>query len=185
MSYVPTQIPGLGSLAGTALGTATAAYAKSGAIYLGWLGPTGFTPPGGANTLSAQTWINAVSGNFGGIGQDVGTAGLDFQGSFLSFVNSIHDPSNGFNGTFTATTVADLTNSQLDDILGAYGVNVASNANYEGGTGTYDAWAVVNHNSQFAVVPEPSSLLLAALGLLGLAGYGFRRRRQRRSAEPA
>ena len=111
--------------------------------------------------------------------------GTRLPGLVPEFVNSIHDPSNGFNGAFTATTVADLTNSQLDDILGAYGVNVASNANYEGGTGTYDAWAVVNHNSQFAVVPEPSSLLLAALGLLGLAGYGFRRRRQRRSAEPA
>jgi hypothetical protein len=32
------------------------------------------------------------------------------------------------------------------------------------------------------VVPEPSSLVLCALGALGLAGYGARRRQQKATA---
>jgi hypothetical protein len=45
--------------------------------------------------------------------------------------------------------------------LGHYGYDAA----------TKTAWAVVNHNSQFAVIPEPSTigLLLFGLALLGLA----------------
>ena len=101
----------------------------------------------------------------------MGTAGLKYQGSFLSFVNSIHDSANGFTGNFTATTLGSLTDAQLSDILGAYGVQTTAN-------GGPDVWAVINHNSQFAVVPEPSTLLLAALGLAGLAGYRLRRRRK-------
>jgi hypothetical protein len=34
----------------------------------------------------------------------------------------------------------------------------------------HEVWAVVTHNSTFAVVPEPSTLLLVGLGLLGLVG---------------
>jgi len=46
-------------------------------------------------------------------------------------------------------------------------------------TANNDAWTVINHNSQLAVVPEPSSLIVAAFGLLGLAGFGVRRRSRR------
>jgi len=36
---------------------------------------------------------------------------------------------------------------------------------------------VLNHNSDFAVIPEPSTLVFGGLALLGLAGAGLRRRR--------
>jgi len=49
--------------------------------------------------------------------------------------------------------------------LGTYGVDTA--------TGT--VWAVLNHNSDFAVVPEPSTCALLALGL-GTAAIAYRRR---------
>ena len=52
-------------------------------------------------------------------------------------------------------------------VLGLWGVDTVNNV----------AWAVLNHNSEFAVIPEPSTLVLGGLALLGLAGAGLRRRR--------
>jgi hypothetical protein len=48
---------------------------------------------------------------------------------------------------------------------------------------TRTVWAVVNHNSDFAavVVPEPSSVALAAIGIAVAAGLAARRRKGRRS----
>ena len=56
----------------------------------------------------------------------------------------------------------------LASYLGSWGVDSASET----------VWAVLNHNSQFAVlaVPEPSSLLMAGMGLIGLL-LSVRRRR--------
>ena len=55
-----------------------------------------------------------------------------------------------------------------DGTLGDWGVNVQ----------THTVWAVLDHNSEFAVVPEPSILALLAVGALGLAGYAWRKRRR-------
>lgn len=46
-------------------------------------------------------------------------------------------------------------NAATDFVLGYYGVDTA----------TGSVWAVLNHNSDFAVVPEPSTCLLIGLGL--------------------
>jgi hypothetical protein len=48
-------------------------------------------------------------------------------------------------------------NSSLFE-LGNYGFDKENNV----------AWAVINHNSEFAVVPEPCTILLVGMGLLGL-----------------
>jgi len=51
--------------------------------------------------------------------------------------------------------------------LGNWGVNTVNNT----------VWAVLDHNSDFAVVPEPSSLVLLGIAGIGLAGWAWRRRR--------
>ena len=53
-----------------------------------------------------------------------------------------------------------------DMTLGDWGVNVQSHA----------VWAVLDHNGDFAVVPEPGTLVLLAAAVIGLAGYGSWRR---------
>jgi hypothetical protein len=47
-------------------------------------------------------------------------------------------------------------NPASDFALGRYGVDTASNT----------VWAVIDHNSDFAVVPEPATTVLMGLGLL-------------------
>jgi hypothetical protein len=63
-----------------------------------------------------------------------------------------------------------ITDSNLSSYLGDYGVGENSN-------GTYYAWAVVNHNSEFAVIPEPGTLGLLVAGFLSLIAYAWRKRR--------
>ena len=81
-----------------------------------------------------------------------------FIGSFLDYVNSLDGNPDfpDFTQTYSAETLGTLTNNQLNEILGAWGVDGVNQ----------DVWAVVNHNSDFAVVPEPSAFVLAGFGLL-------------------
>ncbi len=58
-----------------------------------------------------------------------------------------------------------------DTTLGDWGVN----------TSNHTVWAVLDHNSDFAVTPEPSTLTLLAAGAVGLAGFAWRRRRRKHS----
>ena len=54
-------------------------------------------------------------------------------------------------------------------VLGDYGVDTAD----------HTVWAVVNHNSQFAAVPEPSTFVLLGMAAIGLLVYSIRRYRSR------
>jgi autotransporter-associated beta strand protein len=90
---------------------------------------------------------------------------------FLGYLNSEGQWVNAVEGNIGANTTApSLLN--VDGpfggtlVLGSWGVD----------TGNHTAWAVLDHNSQFAVLPEPAT---AALMLAGAAAGMFLRRRKR------
>lgn len=86
-----------------------------------------------------ESWVNAVLGNYEGnfALNNALTEQQGFLGSFNLFQN-------GDGGEFAGY------GSDLADYVGAYGVDTASNS----------VWAVVNHNSDFGVVPEPGTWVL-------------------------
>ena len=112
-------------------------------------------------------WLNPNGGGagvpqwqnatLGNFGNNTVLLGEDYQGSFAAFQAQIGD-------------------TNLTDYIGAYGVDTVN----------HEVWAVVNHNSDFAVVPEPSTFALVAAVAAGLVGYGLRKRRAaRRTAKAA
>jgi fibronectin-binding autotransporter adhesin len=105
--------------------------------------------PNGGGTGVAE-WQNAVLGD-SGTGTDTTTATKNVQESFANF----------------STAEGGLTDSNIGNFLGSWGVDLTND----------EVWAVINHESQFAVVPEPSAALIA----VGLAGMGILKRRRRRS----
>ncbi len=105
------------------------------------------------NTVTPNVWQSATSGNFG-----AGAAGdvfLNVQSSWDAFASS-HQ----------------ITDATVGSYLGSYGVDPTSHA----------VWAVLNYDasyfdvSQFAVVPEPSSLALLVIGVATIGGIVLRKR---------
>jgi hypothetical protein len=79
------------------------------------------------------------------------------------WVNAIYGNANQANNLF----VSGGYDGNL--VLGHYGLDATNKS----------VWAVVDHNGQFAAVPEPATLLLLAAGGLSAAVVGvIRRRRQ-------
>lgn len=89
-----------------------------------------------------------------------------------SWVNAIDGNTGSAGGSALANasgSYASLGILPTADYLGSWGRDTTTNT----------AWAVVNHNSDFAAivaVPEPSTSPLVAAGLIGLVVYGWRQR---------
>lgn len=91
--------------------------------------------------LSSETYNQWVSAVEGNTGNNALISMQNFSGSFAAF-QALH-------GTLT-----------LQDYIGAYGHDEDEGS----------VWAVLNHNSDFTVVPEPSTWTLLILGSLSLLG---------------
>jgi autotransporter-associated beta strand protein len=85
----------------------------------------------------------------------------DGAGPGTAFWKNAVQGNHGGTATFAGVGAwSDYGTAGLSDDLGRWGVDLTDP--------THTAWAVVNHNSQFAVVPEPATLVLMGLGGLGL-----------------
>ena len=135
-----------------------------GCLYLGWLNKAIDGDTSLPSTL--DTWVNAIQGNF------------DRWELFAAAGANRHDPLSLKNAGITGL------NMSYDDYLAGtttvFGVNTKQAGEFQ--TGDFGAdlannnmWSVIDHNSDFAAVPEPSTYALI-LGCLAGVVIFFRRR---------
>jgi hypothetical protein len=124
-------------------------------------------------SLVSGSWVNAITSDFTVSGNTTTTTyngatiniGID---TLASMPKGISRPYEGTFASWESTYDPGLA-TPLADFIGVWGVDADVDGNYE-------AWAIINHNSEFAVVPEPSTIVLAAIGLLG--GIAILRRKK-------
>ena len=113
-------------------------------------------------SLSGVPILDVLTGRTDRFVLQLGVAGVT-----LDSVLSWFDPSenlwvNAVDGNFGGTAFFagnKAYNPATDFVLGFYGVDTQSDT----------VWAVLNHNSEFSIVPEPASLALIVAGLAIIA----------------
>ena len=125
-------------------------------------------------SLVSGRWENTIDANLPIAGA---TTAKTLNGMTINVGNSIASDNFAlpFIGTFAQWESSNplFNSTNIVDYLGAWGVDPNSLSN-----GEYNSWAIIDHNSEFAVaaVPEPSSLLLAGIGVVGLLIVATKRR---------
>ncbi len=134
------------SLTGITTGTPYVLQMTYDPAQLGTTSPTGGALYLGYRSTEDGNWHYATAAlTDGNTGNNATAAQQDYIGSFASFTAT-------YGGTLTS-------------YMGAWGVDPVHN----------DVWAVVNHDAEFAAVPEPGTIALLVGGLLAL-GVAYRRR---------
>ena len=129
----------------------------NGCLFLGWLN----TSLDGDHTTvtDGDRWVNAVQGNFDNMPDNPNRHNMyGVIGDPLAM--SLQDYIDG-----TTTSIQGLSKAAGEIRVGDYGGWAADNT----------VWSIVDHNSDFAVVPEPSTYALL-VGTICLIGVAIRRR---------
>ena len=142
-----------------------------GFLYLGWLDDTAATT---STHGGLPLWRNAVAGDFNNF-----TTNPDNLTGYIGSYAQYYAATQGVGHTPKTAGTSLIDGSRIGD----WGVQDLDPA----GTNGLGAvvWAVLDHNSIFAAVPEPSSIVLLGFGLLGaLAFVALQRRRVLRLPPP-
>jgi fibronectin-binding autotransporter adhesin len=138
----------------------------------------------GADRTVAMAWRQGASGEKGTLISDV--LSLEGSGDDTYVLHMSYDPNWGasaylawLDGDGWVNAVAGNTGGTPMFFDAAYDPAEHFTLGYHGvDTANHFAWAVLNHNSQFAVVPEPGTALMLLAGGLALVLAGFRRKRR-------
>jgi len=112
-------------------------------------------------SLNGSIYLAWLNPNGAGTGTPV------WQNAVLgNFGNNATRAEQNFQGSFAAFQLA-IGDTNVANYIGAWGVDTIN----------HDVWAVLNHNSEFGVVPEPGTvmLLLIATGFLAVARLSISR----------
>ena len=130
----------------------------NGCLFLGWLNPAIDGDP--TSVSDGDRWVNAVQGNFDNMPDNPNRHNMyGVIGDPLSM--TLQDYIDG-----TTTSIQGLSKASGEIRVGDYG----------GWHGNNTVWAISDHNSDFAVVPEPSTYALIG-GIICLISVALRRRK--------
>ena len=129
----------------------------NGCLFLGWLNTAIDGNPD--DITDGDRWVHAIQGNFDNMPDNPNRH--DFYGRIGNpIIGSLDEYLAG-----TVTSIPGLTKASGEMRVGDHGGSGRDNT----------VWAILDHNSDFAVVPEPSTYALVA-GVLSLAFVAFKRR---------
>lgn len=130
----------------------------NGCLFLGWINPA---IDGDASSISdADRWVHAVQGNYDNMPDNPnrhdehGVIGNAIIGTLQQYIDG------------TVTSIQGLSKAAGEIRVGDHGGDGDSNT----------VWAIIDHNSDFAVVPEPSTYALIG-GIICLISVALRRRK--------
>lgn len=130
----------------------------NGCLFLGWFNTS--IDGDGSTVTDADRWVHAVQGNYDNM-PDNPNRHDEHAVIGQAVIGTLQDYIDG-----TATSIEGLTKNAGELRVGDHG----------GDPDTNSVWAIIDHNSDFAVIPEPSTYALIG-GVICLISVALRRRK--------